>query len=119
MAGKTQAVESSSGGVVLITNAELRKILKEVLTEVIADKSTEPSISTKGGYGMFDGQLEDDQLIQLNDVLRLLRISKSSWWAGVKSGRFPAPIRLSAKTVRWSRRQILQIVQRGKEVGDD
>lgn len=112
-------VEECSGGLVLITNVELRKILKEVLTEVIVTKNPEPSLTPRGSSGKVDVQLEDDQLIPLNDVLQLLRISKSSWWAGVKSGRFPAPIRLSAKTVRWSRSQILQIVQQGMEAGNE
>lgn len=111
-------VECSSGGLVLITNVELRKILKEVLTEVIVTKNPEPCLTPWGGSGKLDVQLDDDQLIPLNDVLQLLRISKSSWWAGVKSLRYPPPVRLSAKTVRWSKRKILQIINQ-KEVGNE
>lgn len=32
----------------------------------------------------------------------IIPISKSSWWAGVKSGKFPKPIKLGARTTVWS-----------------
>ena len=28
-------------------------------------------------------------------------VSKSTWWAGVKSGRFPKPIKLSERCTAW------------------
>jgi predicted DNA-binding transcriptional regulator AlpA len=28
-------------------------------------------------------------------------VSRSTWWAGVKSGRFPKPIKLSARVTAW------------------
>jgi len=28
-------------------------------------------------------------------------VSKSTWWSGVKEGRFPQPIKLSANTTVW------------------
>ena len=28
-------------------------------------------------------------------------VSKSTWWAGVKEGRFPQPIKLSPRTTVW------------------
>jgi hypothetical protein len=31
----------------------------------------------------------------------LIPISKSSWWAGCKSGRFPAPQKLGPRTTCW------------------
>jgi len=117
MAAKNE-VEGCSGGLVLITNVELRKILKEVLAEVLGASSLESSLAHGHGCGRAAVEYEDDQLIPLNDVLQLLKISKSNWWAGVKSARYPAPIRLSAKTVRWSKRKILQIVNQ-KEAGNE
>jgi prophage regulatory protein len=31
----------------------------------------------------------------------LIPVSKSTWWDGVKSGRFPKPVKLSARTTAW------------------
>lgn len=31
----------------------------------------------------------------------LIPVSKSTWWQGVKDGRFPKPVKLSARTTAW------------------
>lgn len=31
----------------------------------------------------------------------VIPISKSSWWAGCKSGRYPAPVKLGPRTTVW------------------
>jgi predicted DNA-binding transcriptional regulator AlpA len=33
-------------------------------------------------------------------------VSKSSWWGGVKSGRFPKPIKLGPRTTVWAEEDI-------------
>lgn len=42
-----------------------------------------------------------ERLIRLPEVLLKLGISRSSWYAGIKSGRFPAPKKLGPKTSVW------------------
>ena len=32
----------------------------------------------------------------------IIPISKSSWWAGVKSGKYPKPVKLGERTTVWS-----------------
>ena len=44
--------------------------------------------------------------LRLPQVLEILPISKSSWWAGVRAGKFPKPIRLTPRTSAWSRSSI-------------
>lgn len=39
--------------------------------------------------------------LRLPDVLRVFPVSKSAWWAGVKSGRYPLPVKLSPRTSAW------------------
>ncbi|HUQ38400.1 MAG TPA: AlpA family phage regulatory protein [Aestuariivirga sp.] len=34
-------------------------------------------------------------------ILAIIPISKSSWWQGVKSGRFPRPVKLGPRTTCW------------------
>lgn len=43
----------------------------------------------------------------------LIPISKSSWWAGVKSGRFPKPVKLGPRTTCWRETEILAIIGGG------
>ncbi|HEY2774155.1 MAG TPA: AlpA family phage regulatory protein [Candidatus Binatia bacterium] len=31
----------------------------------------------------------------------LIPVCKSSWWAGVRSGRYPAPVKLGPRTTAW------------------
>lgn len=31
----------------------------------------------------------------------LIPVGRSTWWAGVKSGRYPRPVRLGPRTVAW------------------
>lgn len=40
-------------------------------------------------------------------------ISRSSWWAGVRSGRFPQPIRLGPRTTAWRVGDIRHLLKRG------
>ena len=42
-----------------------------------------------------------DRLLRIDEVLALTNIGKSSWWAGVKSEKFPKPIKLGKRTTRW------------------
>jgi prophage regulatory protein len=40
-------------------------------------------------------------LLRLRDVLRIVPVGKSTWWAGVKSGRHPKGIKLSPRVTVW------------------
>ncbi len=39
--------------------------------------------------------------IRLSGVLTAFPVSKSTWWAGVKSGRYPAGHKLSQRVTAW------------------
>jgi prophage regulatory protein len=40
-------------------------------------------------------------------------VSRSTWWAGVKSGRFPAPVKLGPRITAWRDSDIQQLVDNG------
>ncbi|MFQ6758287.1 MAG: AlpA family phage regulatory protein [Deltaproteobacteria bacterium] len=40
----------------------------------------------------------------------IIPVSKSTWWEGVASGRYPRPVRLSARTVAWSAEEIRALI---------
>lgn len=40
-------------------------------------------------------------------VIPLIPISRSSWWLGVKTGRYPSPVKLGPRTTVWRADDIL------------
>jgi predicted DNA-binding transcriptional regulator AlpA len=39
-------------------------------------------------------------------------VSKSTWWQGVRDGRFPKPVKLGPKTTAWRVEDILALIAR-------
>ena len=39
--------------------------------------------------------------LRLPQVLQLVPLSKSAWWEGCKTGRFPKPVKLGPRTTVW------------------
>jgi prophage regulatory protein len=39
-------------------------------------------------------------------------VSKSTWWAGVRSGRFPKSYKLGPRTTAWRVSDILELIER-------
>jgi prophage regulatory protein len=40
----------------------------------------------------------------------LIPVGKSTWWQGVKDGRFPKPIKLGPRTTAWRVEDILALI---------
>lgn len=40
-------------------------------------------------------------------------VSKSTWWAGVKDGRFPKPLKLGNRVTVWRVEDIRQLIKEG------
>ena len=43
----------------------------------------------------------DDALLKLNQVLAIVAVSKSHWYSGIASDRYPKPVKLYGRCVRW------------------
>ena len=41
----------------------------------------------------------------------IIPISRSTWWAGVKSGRYPAPVKLGPRITAWRMSDILELIE--------
>jgi len=39
-------------------------------------------------------------------------VGRSTWWEGVKSGRFPKPVKLGPRTTAWRVEDIRQLIER-------
>jgi len=55
-------------------------------------------------------KINPKSLLRLPDVLRLVPISKSAWWSGVKEGRFPRPVKLGPRTTAWRASDVLALI---------
>ena len=60
-----------------------------------------------------DAEYATDRLIRLSDVLRIVPLSRSTWWAGIKTGRYPAPVRIGARSVAWRASEIASLLEKG------
>ena len=49
--------------------------------------------------------------LRLPQVLRLFPVGRSSWWRGVKEGRYPQPIKIAVRTTAWRTRDILALLE--------
>lgn len=59
-----------------------------------------------------------NRLLRLNAILfpnGPIPVSKSTWWAGVKDGRFPKPIKLSPRVTVWRETEVLALLDREGE----
>jgi predicted DNA-binding transcriptional regulator AlpA len=41
----------------------------------------------------------------------LIPISRSAWYAGIKSGRYPKPIKISQRTAVWNLKDIINFIE--------
>jgi len=48
--------------------------------------------------------------LRLPQVLALVPVCKSSWWAGVKSGRYPAPVKIGKRATAWRADDIYALI---------
>lgn len=54
--------------------------------------------------------LPDTGLMRLSEVLRFIPIGKSTWWAGIKAGRFPKSVKEGRNTF-WRAEDIKQFIE--------
>ena len=48
--------------------------------------------------------------MRLPQVLQIIPVGKSTWWAGIKSGRFPQGVKLGPRTTAWRVEDIRQLL---------
>jgi prophage regulatory protein len=57
-------------------------------------------------------QIDPVALLRLRQVLAIVPVSASTWWQGVRAGRFPAPVKLGPRTTCWKASDILALIER-------
>lgn len=64
-------------------------------------------------------RIDPNGLYRIKSIVRtktgpppLFDLSASTWWAGVKSGRFPKPVRLGERMTCWKGSDLLALAER-------
>lgn len=55
--------------------------------------------------------LPETGFLRLPQILELIPISKSTWWLGVQTGRFPKPTKLGRKISAWRVEDIKSLIE--------
>jgi prophage regulatory protein len=50
--------------------------------------------------------------LRLPQVLEVIPVGKTCWWEGVRSGRYPKPVKLSARCTAWRAEDIRELIKR-------
>ena len=56
-------------------------------------------------------EIDPKSLLRLRQVLRLVPVSASTWWNGVRDCRFPKPFKLGPNTTVWRAADIICLIE--------
>jgi prophage regulatory protein len=57
--------------------------------------------------------ISDDSLLRVAQILRFIPVSRSHWWQGVRTGKYPPGFKLSERIHVWPGRDIKLIINNG------
>jgi predicted DNA-binding transcriptional regulator AlpA len=58
-----------------------------------------------------ESNISQKGFLRLPQVLALVPVSRSTWWAGCKTGRFPKPVKLGPRTTAWRAEDIAALLE--------
>ena len=58
--------------------------------------------------------LPETGFVRLPQILSLIPISRSAWWAGIREGKFPQGIKLGSKTTVWRAEDMRHLIERSR-----
>jgi predicted DNA-binding transcriptional regulator AlpA len=61
---------------------------------------------------LYAKELPPDGFVRLRTVLSVFPIGTSTWWKGVKSGKFPAGVKLGPRVTAWRVSDIRKLLER-------
>ena len=61
--------------------------------------------------------LPDTGFVRLPSVLAVIPVSSSTWWAGVRDGKYPQPVKLGPRMTAWRIADIRALIQQLSEAG--
>jgi predicted DNA-binding transcriptional regulator AlpA len=54
--------------------------------------------------------LPETGFVRLPVILKIFPIGKSTWWQGVKDGKYPKPVKLGQRTTAWKVEDIKNLI---------
>lgn len=60
-----------------------------------------------------EGFLRINQIVgdKARGIAPIVPVARSTWWAGIKAGYFPAPVKLGPKTTVWRASDIRKLIE--------
>lgn len=55
--------------------------------------------------------------LRLPQVLAIIPVSRSTWWAGCRSGKFPRPVKIGERCTAWRAEDIRELIARAGAEG--
>ena len=55
-------------------------------------------------------QIPENAFLRLPQILAIYPVGRSTWWAGVKSGIYPAGVKISERCTAWRAADILALI---------
>lgn len=49
--------------------------------------------------------------MRLPAILKIIPVGRSSWWARVRTGEFPKPVKLGKNTTAWRTEDIMKLME--------
>jgi len=62
-------------------------------------------------------ELSEVGFLRLPQVLKLFPVCKSTWWAGVRDGLYPKPVKLGNRCTAWRVQDVRELIERTSNIG--
>lgn len=56
--------------------------------------------------------LPDSGFVRLPAILKVFPVSRSTWWSGVSSGKYPSSVKLSERVTAWKVEDIRALIEK-------
>ncbi len=63
--------------------------------------------------------MPSEGLVRLPVVLKVLGVGKTTWWRGIKTGRFPKPVKIGPRMSAWRVEDIRALISSFSEGAPD
>lgn len=61
---------------------------------------------------MQTNNLPETGFLRLPQVLKFIPVARSTWWAGIKEGKYPKGIKLGGRTTAWRVEDIRNLIEK-------
>jgi predicted DNA-binding transcriptional regulator AlpA len=62
-------------------------------------------------YQTMQNTIPETGFVRLPVILKVIPVGRTTWWAGVKSGRFPKPVKLGSRITAWRVEDIRALIE--------